>query len=147
MHSGWTYDYTFRNFGRLTTNAVGNIRILTLVHPVNRESVLSASREDQNLFYLNAFFCPRCAADGNGLLVYGEGLPPGFTIGGSQVGPFSGALDIVAHELTHLIANVTSGLGIAMRPVRSTRRSRTSGARPSSSSFKSRATDRSRQTT
>ena len=111
VHSGWTYDYTFRNFGQLLSD-IGNLRILTLVHPVNRDTVLSASPEDQNLYYLNAFFCPRCAADGNGVLVYGEGLPPGFTVGGSQVGPYAGALDIVAHELTHLIANLSSGLGI-----------------------------------
>ena len=112
VHTGWTYDYTFRNFdGGTDDDPIPNLRVLTLVHPVNREDVQSASPEDQNLYYLNAFFCPGCAADGNGVLVYGEGLPPGFTVGGSQVGPYAGALDIVAHELTHLITNVTSGLG------------------------------------
>ena len=110
VHSGWTYDYVFRHFGG--RSSAGNLRILTLVHPVNRDTVLSASREDQNLFFLNAFFCPACAADGNGVLVYGEGLPPGFTVGGSQVGPYAGALDIVSHELTHLVASISSGLGI-----------------------------------
>ena len=110
VHSGWMYDYVFRHFGG--RSSAGSLRVLTLVHPVNRDTVLSASREDQNLFFLNAFFCPRCAADGNGVLVYGEGLPPGFTVGGSQVGPYAGALDIVSHELTHLVANITSGLGI-----------------------------------
>lgn len=110
MHSGWTYDYVFRHFGG--RSSAGGLRILTLVHPVNRDTVLSASREDQNLYFLNAFFCPKCAADGNGVMVYGEGLPPGFTVGGSQVGPYAGALDIVSHELTHLVASISSGLGI-----------------------------------
>ena len=126
VHSGWTYDYTFRTFDGGTDNdPIPNLRVLTLVHPVNRENVLSASPEDQSLFYLNAFFCPGCAADGNGVLVYGEGLPPGFTVGGSQVGPFSGALDIVAHELTHLIGLES--------PVSSHGRSR-SGGNPGSTS-------------
>ncbi len=110
VYSGWMYDYVFRHFGR--RSSAGNLRILTLVHPVNRDTVLSASPEDQNLFFLNAFFCPACSADGNGVMVYGEGLPPGFTVGGSQVGPYAGALDIVSHELTHLVADISSGLGI-----------------------------------
>ena len=112
VHSGWAYDYGFSNFGLLVTNSgiLKNIRFVILVHPVNSENVLSASREDQNLYYLNAFFCPGCAADGNSVLVYGEGLPPGFTVGGSQVGPYAGALDIVSHEITHLTTHLTSRL-------------------------------------
>ena len=113
VHSGWTYDYTFRNFdGGSDSDPIPNLRVLSLVHPVDRESVLSASPEDQNQYYLNSFFCPACAADGNGVLVYGEGLPPGFTAGGSRVGSWAGALDIVAHELTHLITlcHVTVGI-------------------------------------
>ena len=108
VHSGWTYDYVFRHFGG--RSAAGGLRILTLVHPVNSETVLSASREDLNMFYLNSFFCPRCSADGNGVLVYGEGIPPGFTVGGSHVGPWAGSLDIVAHELTHLVTDLSSRL-------------------------------------
>ena len=34
-------------------------------------------------------------------MVYGEGLPAGFTSGGQTVDFLSGALDIVAHEFTH----------------------------------------------
>ena len=108
VNSGWTYDYVFRYFGGRST--AGGLRIITLVHPVNVESVLSASQEDLDMFYLNAFFCPNCSSDGNGVLVYGEGIGPGFTIGGAHVGPWAGALDIVAHELTHLVTNLSSGL-------------------------------------
>ena len=63
------------------------------------------------MFYLNSFFCPACAADGNGVLVYGEGIGPGLTIGGSRVGFWAGALDIVAHELSHLMLAISSRLG------------------------------------
>ena len=86
VHSGWTYDYSFRNFGQFVSN-IGNLRLLMLVHPVNSQNVLSTSREDQNLFYLNAFFCSRCVADGNSVPVYGEGLPPGFYGRGSAGRP------------------------------------------------------------
>ena len=109
VHSGWTYDYVFRHFGG--RSSAGSLRIITLVHPVNVENVLSASQEDVDMFYLNSFFCPGCSADGNGVLVYGEGIGPGFTIGGSHVGPWAASLDIVAHELTHLVTNLSSGLG------------------------------------
>ncbi len=108
VNSGWTYDYVFRHFGGRST--ADGLRIITLVHPVNVENVLSASQEDVDMFYLNAFFCPGCAADGNGVLVYGEGIGPGFSIGGSNVGPWAGGLDIVAHELTHLVTANSSGL-------------------------------------
>ena len=112
VYSGWTYDYTFRNFdGGTDSDPIPNLRVLSLVHPVNRADVLLASSADQNQFYLNAFFCPGCAADGNSVLVYGEGIGPGFTVGGSRIGFWAGALDIVAHELTHLITYVTSRLG------------------------------------
>ena len=110
VHSGLAHDYNFRNFGQLVTD-IKNLRIITLVHPVNVENVVSASQEDLDTFYLNSFFCPRCASDGNGVLVYGEGIGPGFAIGGSRVGPWSGGLDIVAHEFTHLVTHLTSRLG------------------------------------
>jgi Zn-dependent metalloprotease len=109
VNSGWTYDFVFRHFGGRST--AGGLRIITLVHPVNVENVLSASQEDIDMFYLNSFFCPKCSSDGNGVLVYGEGIGPGFTIGGAHVGPWAGALDIVAHELMHLVTNLSSGLG------------------------------------
>ena len=59
-------------------------------------------------FFLNAFYA------GGGVMVYGVGLPPGVVVG-SPVGPqswdfTSGALDIVAHELTHGVTEFTSNL-------------------------------------
>ena len=57
---------------------------------------------------MNAFYA------GSGVMVYGVGLPPGVFVG-SPVGPqswdfTSGALDIVAHELTHGVTEFTSNL-------------------------------------
>ena len=43
-------------------------------------------------------------------MVYGVGLPPGFTLGGQSWNYLSGALDVVAHELTHGVTEFTSNL-------------------------------------
>jgi thermolysin len=52
----------------------------------------------------NAFYACR------GIMVYREGLPPGVTMGGKQWNYFSGAIDVVAHELAHGVTDYTSGL-------------------------------------
>ena len=109
VYSGWTYDYFFRSFGRRGVDG-NNLRIISLVHPVRRDAIRTASAADIDLFYLNAFYCPGCGEDGNGILVYGEGLPDPITIAGSNVRFFAGALDIIAHELTHAITFFTSRL-------------------------------------
>ena len=43
-------------------------------------------------------------------MVFGDGLPPDISIGGQTFDFFSGALDIVAHELTHGLTQYTSNL-------------------------------------
>ena len=45
--------------------------MLSLVHPVRREDIFSYSNDVDSTFYLNTFFA------GQGVMVYGEGLPPG----------------------------------------------------------------------
>ena len=60
-------------------------------------------------------------------MVYGEGLPPGLRLTtGQRVEYLAGALDVVAHELTHGVTDFTSQprLRRASR-ARSTSRSRT----------------------
>ena len=104
VYSGYTYDYYFKRFGRrgLDNN---NIRIRSLVNPVRRTAQDLA--QYFNLFpdfFVNAFYW------GDGVMVYGVGLPPGFTLGGQSWNHFSGALDIVAHELTHGVTDYSSGL-------------------------------------
>jgi thermolysin len=57
------------------------------------------------LSYLaNAFYY------GDGVMYYGDGLPPNVTLGGQRVHHLAGALDIVAHELTHGVTDYSSGL-------------------------------------
>jgi len=104
VYAGYTYDYYFKRFGRqgLDNN---NIRIRSLVNPVRRTA------QDVALyfnlfpdFFVNAFYA------GNGVMVYGVGLPSGFTLGGQSWNHLAGALDIVAHELTHGVTDYSSGL-------------------------------------
>ena len=100
---GYTYDYYYKRFGRkgLDNN---NIQLASLVHTVNRNAVFSAPSSVLNTYYLNAFY------DGDGIMVFGEGLPPGVTVGGQSWNYLSGALDVTAHELSHGVTEFTSNL-------------------------------------
>ncbi|MDQ3171385.1 MAG: M4 family metallopeptidase [Acidobacteriota bacterium] len=104
-YAGFTYDYLFKRFSRRGLDK-DDIQILSLVHPVLRSDL-----EDYldnpfviGLFYLNAAYF------GDGVMIYGEGLPPGYTAGGQTWDYVSGALDIVAHELAHGVTDYSSGL-------------------------------------
>ena len=112
-HTAWTFDYFFRHLGRSGLDGRGS-PIRSIVHPVNRDQVLSATQEDIDLFFLNSFFCPECG-DG-GVLVYGEGLPDHLAVAGSNVKFWAAALDVVAHELTHGVTAFTSRLGTRDTP-------------------------------
>jgi thermolysin len=103
-HAGWTYDYYHRRFGRrgLDNN---NLRMQSLVHPVHRDDVWFHPDWIVGLFYINAFYA------GDGVMVYGEGLPPGlFLTTGQEVSYFSAGLDVVAHELSHGVTDFSSQL-------------------------------------
>jgi thermolysin len=102
IYAGYTYDYFFKRFGRRGLNNA-DIRIQTLVHAVRRAD-LETYIEDYTDFFLNAFY------DGGGVILLGEGLPPGFTAGGQTWDYLAGALDIVAHELAHGVTEYSSDL-------------------------------------
>jgi thermolysin len=103
-YAGWTYDYYFKRFGRRGLDG-NDLDVLSLVHPVRRDDIFTASDEIVGTFYLNAFYA------GDGVMVYGEGLPPGLRLTtGQRVEYLAGALDVVAHELTHGVTDFTSGL-------------------------------------
>jgi thermolysin len=102
-YAGWTYDYLFKRFNRQGLDN-RNLTMQSIVHPVKREDWASQPASVLNLYYLNAFYA------GRGIMVYGEGLPPGVTAGGRQWTYFAGAIDVVAHELTHGVTDYTSGL-------------------------------------
>ena len=103
VYAGWTYDYLFKRFGRRGLDD-SDLRILSLVHPVRRQDWLTASPGVFGLFYINAFYA------GNGVMVYGEGLPPGVIFLGLSWNFFSAALDVVAHELAHGVTEFSSQL-------------------------------------
>ena len=102
IYSGYTYDYYFKRFNRRGIDDA-NLRMETLVHPVRRT--------DYNVyggtfptFFANAVYY------GRGMMAYGVGHPPGVTSGGRNWNYASGALDIVAHEITHGVTEYTSDL-------------------------------------
>jgi bacillolysin len=105
VYAGYTYDYYFKRFGRRGLDNADK-RILSLVHPVNRNDIFTASPDEIGCCYLNAGYY------GNGVMLYGEGMPPGvYVVSSGQHWDYtSGALDIVAHELTHGVTDYTSNL-------------------------------------
>jgi bacillolysin len=102
---GYVYDYYFKRFGRRGLDNQ-NIALLSVVHPVRRQDVLTQPNRIVDLFYLNAFYA------GDGVMVFGEGLPPGIvTLPGRQSWNYlAGALDVIGHELTHGVTDFTSNL-------------------------------------
>jgi thermolysin len=102
-YAGYTYDYYYKRFGRRGLDNA-NIRIRSLTHPVNRADSPLASDEVLFTYFVNAFYA------GDGVMVYGEGLPPNFRLGGQQWDFFAGALDVVGHELTHGVTDYSSQL-------------------------------------
>jgi len=103
VYAGYTYDYYFKRFGRRGLDDA-NIRIRSFTHPVNRDDALTASDAVLDTFYMNAFYF------GDGIMVYGEGLPSTFIIGSQRWNYLAGSLDVVAHELTHGVTDYSSGL-------------------------------------
>ena len=109
VYVGYTYDYYFKRFGRKGLDD-RNAPIYAITHPARRSDISVLSDDDVGDYLLNAFWCGGCGPSFWGAMVFGEGLPAGFTVGGQTVDYFSGALDVVAHELTHGLTDYTSNL-------------------------------------
>jgi Zn-dependent metalloprotease len=106
VYLGWTYDYYFKRFNRRSLDD-RDTPILGVTHPISRlDGVRFFDIFDE--FVVNAFWCSQCGAFG--AMVFGEGLPPGFTLGGQYYDYLAGGLDVVAHELTHGLTNYSSRL-------------------------------------
>jgi bacillolysin len=104
VSAGLTYDYFFKVHGRRGLNNADS-RILSIVHPVRRENIFQYPPEIQDAFFLNAGYY------GEGVMVYGVGIPTNLRlVGGQWVDHLAGALDIVAHELTHGVTEYSSNL-------------------------------------
>jgi bacillolysin len=103
-YAGWIYDFYFKRFGRRGLDNA-DVPIISIVHPAKRDDVRRQSNNIIGLFYLNAAYF------GDGIMVYGEGLPSSLTdTSGRQWNFMSGGLDVVAHELTHGVTDYTSRL-------------------------------------
>jgi thermolysin len=103
VYAGFTYDYLFKRHNRRGLDNADRTMV-NLVNPVRRENLLQYSPEQISDFFLNAFYL------GDGYMLYGVGLPDGFTLGGQRVNPWSAGLDTVAHEFTHGVTDFSSGL-------------------------------------
>jgi bacillolysin len=102
-YAGYTYDFYFKRFGRRGLDG-NDLHIRSIVHPVRLQDFSRYPSGVINLYFANAFYA------GNGTMLYGEGLPAGETLGGQHFAAFAGALDVVAHELTHGVTQYTSRL-------------------------------------
>lgn len=100
---GDVYDFFFKRFGRRGLDNK-NISLINVIHPVRRDDVFTASNDIIGSFYVNAFYA------GAGVMVYGEGLPAGVTLGGQRWNYLAGALDIIGHELSHGVTEFSSNL-------------------------------------
>ncbi len=107
VHMGWTYDFLFERFGRRGFDDA-DVTIRAITHPVRLADAFTSSPDDLFTFFANAFWCGPCGEDG--LLLFGEGIPAGYTLGGTQWKPLAGALDAVAHEMAHALTDYSSGL-------------------------------------
>ena len=102
-YAGYTYDYYFKRFGRRGLDN-SDIPIRSITHPASREDFFTYSDDFIFQFFLNAGYY------GDGIMIYGDGLPEGYTFGGQSWDYLAGSLDIVAHELTHGVTAYTSDL-------------------------------------
>jgi bacillolysin len=105
---GWTYDYYFKRHGRRGLDNRDR-PLISLINAVSQQGAVTLPPELLD-FAVNAFWCDDCGPGAIGLMFFGNGLPPNFTLGGQNVNPLAGSLDIVAHELTHGVTSATSNL-------------------------------------
>jgi len=107
VYAGWYYDYLFKRFGRRGIDD-RNLRMAIVTHPARLSDIFTASPNVVGNFYLNAFAQPSGGPDTRGFVLFGEGAPLNFVGPGIEVKPFSAALDVVAHELTHQVTFATA---------------------------------------
>jgi bacillolysin len=103
VFAGYTYDYYFKRHGRRGLDNA-NIAMHSVTHALRREDWRLYTLDTVLTFFANAFYL------GDGVMYYGDGLPPNVTLYGQRVNYLAGALDIVAHELTHGVTDYTSRL-------------------------------------
>lgn len=107
-HTGMALDYYYKRFSR---NGIDgrNKPVFILTNALSQQAALSVSTLDL-LKYATAAYA--ISEGGLDYLFFGNGLPPGFYLDttGQNSTYYAGALDVVAHELTHLVVNNSSRL-------------------------------------
>jgi len=105
VYSSYTYDYYYKRFGRHGLDN-GDVPMANLTHIVRRSDAASAPPDLIGQYWAQAAYL------GDGIMFYGEGLdfPIDFGFGPQRWNYLSGALDVVAHELTHGVTDYSSGL-------------------------------------
>ncbi|TAK16592.1 MAG: hypothetical protein EPO35_05025 [Acidobacteria bacterium] len=102
-YAGYTYDFYYKRFGRKGLDNA-NLQMWLFTNPVKATDWPALFGQYGGTFFLNAFY----SSGGN--VTFGVGLPSTVTMSGKTWYPFSGALDVVAHELTHGVTDYTSDL-------------------------------------
>ena len=127
-YAGYTYDYYYARHGRRGLDNA-NIPVHSITHAIQREDWIFYTTGTVDSYFANAFYY------GDGIMYYGDGLPPSVVWFGQHVSYLAGALGhrrARAHPRRHRLLvepHLPGRVGRAR-----TRRSRTSWARPSSSS-------------
>jgi bacillolysin len=103
VYAGYVYDYYYERFGRRGLDDA-NIAIHSITHALRRDDWRFYSTDTVGTFFANAFYL------GDGVMYYGDGLPPSATFFGYHFNYLAGGLDVVAHELTHGVTDYTSRL-------------------------------------
>ena len=107
-HVGMAYDYFFKRFGRSGIDG-RNAPINILANALSQQGALLLPASALSDYAINANWCPSCLG-GQGRLWFGNGIPQGYSYNGQNVTYTAGALDTVAHELTHAVTTYTSNL-------------------------------------
>jgi bacillolysin len=103
VYAGYTYDYYYSRHGRRGLDNA-NIPVHSITHALQREDWIFYTTGTVDSFFANAFYY------GDGIMYYGDGLPPNVVWFGQRVNYLAGALDVVAHELTHGVTDYSSSL-------------------------------------
>jgi bacillolysin len=103
VYAGYVYDYYYKRFGRRGLDNA-DIAVHSITHALRREDWRLYSTDTVLAFFANASYL------GDGVMYYGDGLPPSVTLYGQRVNYLAGALDVVAHELTHGVTDYSSRL-------------------------------------
>jgi bacillolysin len=103
VYAGYVYDYYYKRHGRRGLDNA-DIAVHGVTHALRREDWRLYSTDTVLTFFANAFYL------GEGVMYYGDGLPPSVTVYGQRVNYLAGALDVVAHELSHGVTDYASKL-------------------------------------